>query len=85
MANANETLYAAGNPHEYVPVPAEFAYTELDREHARRGVELALLRGERNELRASLNVAELRVWGLGVVVGLYTVGALVVASILLLR
>lgn len=78
-------VYAAGNPHVYEPVPAESAYTELDREHSRRLAELARLRGELFDVRAALKRAELRVWGLGIVVGLYTVGALMVAGILLVR
>jgi hypothetical protein len=86
MTNANDLLYAAGNPRvPYAAIPAESAYEELDREHSRRLGELALLRGERNELRADLKDANRRAFWATVALGLYTVGALVVVGILLFR
>ena len=84
--NANETLYAAGNPRApYAAIPQESAYAELDREHSRRLGELALLRGERNELKAELKSAERRAFWATLGLGLYTAGALVVIGILLFR
>jgi len=85
LPNAERTLYAAGNPHVYEPVPAESAYSELDREHSRRLAELARLRGELFDVRAELKTAKLQVSvalaGLGAVV----VGGLLTVGILLLR
>ena len=84
--NANETLYAAGNPRApYAAIPQKSAYAELDREHSRRLGELALLRGECNELRADLKSANQRAAWATVGLGLYTAGALVVIGILLFR
>ena len=83
--NAERTLYAAGNPKVYEPVPAESAYTELDRDNSRLVADRARLRGELIETRADLKAARFRVWWLGVVVGLYTVGGLLAVGIYLLR
>ena len=85
MAISESDLYAAGNPHVYNPVPAESVYTELDRENSRLFADRARLRHELIETRADLKTARSRAWWLGVVVGLYTVGTLVVVGILLLR
>lgn len=83
--NANKALYAAGNPHVYESVPAESAYAELDREHSRRLVELALLRGERNQLRADLKTAKRQVWIACAALGSVAVAALITIGISLLR
>ena len=85
MANANEALYAAGNPHVYEPVPAESAYTELDREHSRRLAELARLRGELFDVRAALKTATLRVFVLGCGLGAVIVSGGLTIAILLFR
>ena len=85
VASAAMSLYASGNPQVYNPVPAESVYTELDRENSRLFADRARLRHELIETRADLKTARSRAWWLGVVVGLYTVGTLVVVGILLLR
>ena len=85
MPNANESLYAAGNPHTYEPVPAESAYTELDREHSRRLAELARVRGELFDARAELKTAKAQVWVACAGLGAVAVGALLTVGILLLR
>lgn len=44
-APKERTLYAAGNPHVYEPVPPETAYTELDRARGRTEGRCAETRG----------------------------------------
>ena len=91
--DAEAQLYAAGNPHVavqaggplYAAIPAESAYTELDREHSRLTARLGVLRGELAEARADLKTARSRAWWLGVVVGLYTAGGLLAVGVYLLR
>jgi hypothetical protein len=85
MANAEKLLYTAGNPLRYEPVPPECAFTELDRENSRLVVDRAKLRGELFDTRADLKAARSRAWWLGVVVGLYTAGALLAVGVYLLR
>ena len=82
MANVEKLLYTAGNPLRYEPVPAEAAYTELDRENSRLTLDRARLRGELNQARADLKVAKSRVLWLGVMVGLYTVELITIAVLL---
>ena len=85
LPNAERTLYAAGNPHVYEPVPAESAYAELDREHSRRLAELARLRGELFDARAELRLAKAQAFAACVGLGLVAVGGLLTVGILLLR
>lgn len=85
MANVEKILYTAGNPHVYEPVPAESAYTELDREHSRRLAELARLRGELFDTRNALRRSEISAivgWGC---FGIVLVANAVMIGILLLR
>jgi hypothetical protein len=84
MANAEKVLYTAGNPgRSYAAIPAESAYTEVDRENSRLTGKLALLRGELNETQAELKAVRSRAWWLGVVVGLYTAGGMLAVGIYL--
>lgn len=86
MANAEKVLYRAGNPNvPYAAIPAESAYTELDRENSRLMADRAELRGELNEAREALKAARSRVLCLGMVVGLYTAGGLFAVAVYLLR
>ena len=86
MANAEKVLYRAGNPNvAYAAIPAESTYTELDRENSRLVYARAELQGELIETRDDLKTARSRVFWLGVVVGLYTVGGLLAVGIYLLR
>ena len=83
--NANEALYAAGNPHmPYSAIPEESAYAELDREHSRRLAELARLRGELFDVRADLRTAKAQVWVLTAALGAVAVAAIVTISVFLL-
>ena len=86
MPNANETLYAAGNPPApCTAIPPESAYTVLDRQNSRLMGQLALQHGELFVTRAELKTAQSRAWWLGVVVGLYTAGGLLAVGVYFLR
>ena len=83
--NANEALYAAGNPHvPYAAIPEESAYAELDREHSRRLAELARVRGELFDTRADLRIAKAQVWVLTAALGAVAVAAIVTISVFIL-
>jgi hypothetical protein len=86
MANANETLYAAGNPHvPYAAIPADSAYAELDRENSRLKMGLAVLRGELDFARRDLKTARQQAWILAGCLGAVTVSGLLTIGMLLLR
>ena len=84
--NANEALYAAGNPHvPYAAIPEESAYAELDREHSRRLAELARVRGELFDARADLKAAKAQVWVACAALVAVAVGAIITLGVSFLR
>jgi hypothetical protein len=86
VPNANETLYAAGNPQEpYTAIPQACAYVELDREHSRLTARLGVLRGELATARADLKTAKLQALVCVCALGAVAVGALLTVGILFLR
>jgi len=85
MANAEKLLYTAGNPLRYEPVPAETAYTELDRENSRLKIGNACLRGELDMMRADLKTARAQTWVACAGLVAVAVGAAISFGVFLLR
>jgi sugar-specific transcriptional regulator TrmB len=80
MANAEKTLYTAGNPLTYEPVDPECAYTELDRENSRLLFKLSITRGQLKDTIRRAERAEVRAFWTSLGLGLYVAGTVLTVA-----